>query len=181
MEKFLELFAVFIRNHTNVSTNIQDKFLISAIREALDIDLQETIGTKLYEELIRITENEAEIRENEMFMDLLTYTKYFVAYITVARLAVISSVKIDNIGLNKTSDEHVESLDMSDVFSIEDHYYNKADVYKNRLQKFICANKSYFKEWLSNTKLDEIKENLYSTATSSIWLGGARGKKYIKK
>lgn len=167
---------MFIRKHTNVSDNIQDKFLISAIREALEIDLQELLGTKLYNELLSLIESDT-IEHNEKFVKLLTNVKYYLAYITIARLAVISSVKIDNIGLNKTSDEHVESLDMEDVFSVEDHYYNKADTYKTRTQKYILANRSYFNQWLSCNKLDEIHANLHSASRCNIWLGGARSKK----
>lgn len=181
MEKFLELFGTFVRNHTNVSSNIQDKFLISAIREALDIDYQEIIGTRLFLKMVELVESD-EIKDegNEKFMELLKYSKYFIAYTTVARLAVISSVKIDNIGLNRTEDEKVKGLDLTDVFSVEDFYYNKADVYKNRLQNYLCQNHKYFSKWLTNSKIDEIKTNLYSAASCNIFLGGPRGKKNIK-
>lgn len=177
MDKFFNLFAVFVRNHTNISTNIQDKFLISAIREAADIDLQETIGTKLYNKFIELIETET-ITDYDKFLSLLKYIKYYIAYSTIARLSVISSVKIDNIGLNKTSDEHVENLDISDVFTIEDYYYNKAGVYKMKIQKYIWANHSYFSEWLNNSSIDEIKANLNSASKTGIWLGGAKGKIY---
>lgn len=169
----LNLFADFIRKHSNVSSNIQDKFLITAIRESIDIDLQEVIGTKLLDKLSEFMVSED---EDEIFSELLNIVKYFVSYTTIARLAVISSVKIDNIGLNRTEDEKIKSLDMSDVFSVESFYYNKSDVYKRKIQKFIWANRKFFSTWLTNYALDEIKANLYSAASCNIFLGGARSK-----
>ena len=37
----------FIRATTNISNNLQDKYLHSAIREATDIDFEEIIGGKM--------------------------------------------------------------------------------------------------------------------------------------
>lgn len=177
-EKTIELLCDFVRKHTNISTNMQDKFLGTAVRETIDIDVTETLGSALTKKMCEIIE--ANNTEDEMFTKLINYAKYYISYSTIARLVVISSIKLDNIGANKTSDDKVEPLDTDDVFAMESFYYNKADVYKKKLQKYILANKTYFSEWLKCSIYDE-NPQLYSSSTCNIFLGGDRGKTNIKK
>lgn len=165
-----------VRTLTNMSTNMQDKFLISAIREASDMDFQEVVGTNLYNKLKELVANDEIIEiKNKYYKGLLDIAKYFLAYTVIARIVVISSIKLDNIGANITSDDKANTIDVKDVFSIEDHYYNKADFYKKRVQDYILANRQHFKE-LNSYEIDKIQANLYSAASSNIWLGGIRGK-----
>lgn len=181
-----EIFLIspnFVRTQTNMSSNMQDKFLLSAIREAQDIDLQQIIGTKLYNRLLELVANDTigDI-ENHNYKELVDKSRYFLAYSVISRVIVIASVKVDNVGANQTSDEHVDPISVNDVFKLEDYYNNKADHYKNMLQKFLIKNHSNYPE-LCSYDIDEIKSNLYSAASCNVWLGGRRGKqtKYISK
>ena len=66
----------FIRTVTNVSSNLQDKFLESAIREACDVDYQETVGTSLYNALKeKIADNTILNIENIHYKELLDISK----------------------------------------------------------------------------------------------------------
>lgn len=167
----------FIRSTTNISNNLQDKYLHSAIRETTDIDLDEVIGSKLLnkiKDLVRTGEIKTE--ENKKYKDLLDSAKYFLAYSAISRIVVISSAKIDNAGLSQSSDDHIESLDIKEIFQLEKHYTNKADVYKKKLQKFILKNINDYPELCADWY--DTLPNLSSSASTAIWLGGARGKSY---
>ena len=48
----------FVRTNTNISTNLQDKFIQSAIREATDIDFQEISGSNLLIKLKKIIDKD---------------------------------------------------------------------------------------------------------------------------
>lgn len=166
----------FIKRNTNLSSNIQDKFLLSAIREASDIDYQEMVGTALYERLKALVGNDEIANEEYVhYRQLLEISKYFLSYSVMSRVCVIASVKIDNIGANQTSDERVQPLGMKDVFTMENYYHNKADFYKKRVQSYLLNNKDYLKE-LEECKCNDIRANLRSASHCNIWLGGARSK-----
>lgn len=162
----------FVRSNTNVSKNIQDKFIQSAVREATDIDFEQIVGADLLDKLKNlILKNEVGLPVNRKYKKLLEISKYFLAYSAVTRLIVISSVKIDNIGANVTNDDKATTIDFDDLFRLEKYYQNKADVYKKKIQDYLHKNKSDFEE------LNYVQDsNLYSAASTGIWLGGARGK-----
>lgn len=166
----------FVRSNTNISSNLQDKFIQSAVREATDIDFEELVGTNLLNKLKELIEKqEVNAPENRIYKKLLDIAKYYLAYCAVARLVVISSVKIDNIGANVTSDNNVQSLDFDDVFRLEKYYQNKADVYKKKVQVFLQKNVNEIPE-LQQDDCRDIQANVYSAASTGLWLGGARGK-----
>lgn len=177
MEKVYLVSANFIRSLTNISNSTQDKFLASAIRETQDIDLTEVLGSKLVKRLCDLVSSGEIVEvENKDYKELLDNTQYFMAYSTVSKLCLITTVKIDNIGVNTTADEKVNPLTLADVFKIENYYTNKADYYKKRLQDYLLANKDKYIELKGCSKY-EVNPTLHSAASSPIFLGGARGRK----
>lgn len=168
----------FIRSTTNISNNLQDKYLHSAIRESTDIDLEEVVGTKMLKKLKElVSTGDIQKEENEIYKDLLDAAKYFLAYSTISRVVVISSAKIDNFGLSQAEDDHIQALDMKEVFQLEKYYTNKADVYRKKLQDFVKKNLSDLPE-ITDYDCYDTEANLNSAASCSIWLGGARSRSY---
>ena len=172
--------ADFVRNNSNVSNNIQDKFLLAAIRETQDMDFQTLTGQKLYEKLKNLVYQHAveksEWPENDIYKQILEIAKYYLVYNVLARTVVISSIKLDNIGANMNNDEHVQNLSMNEVFKMEAYYKNKADFYGKRLQDFLHENFNKIPELKGNSEF-EIQPNINNIGSNSVfWLGGARGK-----
>lgn len=168
----------FIRERTNVSGNIQDKFLQSAIRETQDINYREIIGDKLLEHILTLKETgEIDNEENIVFKNLVKMSKYYLAYMVIARLTVISGIKIDNVGPSRTSDENIEPIDIQDIFRLEKHYINIADTYCKKIQNYIKENYSLLAKYLTNTCYNT-NTNTYSAASCGLWLGGSKGKIY---
>lgn len=164
----------FVKSTTNISDNVQGKFLGPAIRETQQIDLQGVIGTAMLNKLCDLVSGGTiSSPENAAYKELLDNCQYFMAYSVVAKLVVISAVKIDNMGPNTTYDDKIQNLGLNDTFLIEDYYINKADWYKKRLQEYILANKSNLPE-ITENKCHDIHANLYSAASGGLWLGGAR-------
>lgn len=129
----------FIRASSNISTNMQDKFLETCIAEASDIDLNETIGDKLYNDLSNMIGNKTiDKPENEKYKNLLGIIKYFLEYCVLSRIIIVSSIKLDNAGANQSTDEHIEAVSVDDCFHLEQYYRKKADYYKKKVQKYIC-------------------------------------------
>lgn len=176
MENILLTSSTFIKTTTNADDNLSDKFLQSAIREAQDVDLQEVIGTKMLNKLKELVSNDSIYNAKyEFHKELLDIAQYFLAYVAIANVIVKTTYKISNIGANTTTDENVQIPKMSDIFQLRDYYLHKADNYRLKLQHFILNNISFLPE-ISNNKCRAITSHLYSSATSNVFLGGARGK-----
>ena len=128
MKDILFTTADFIRSVTIVSDNLQDKYILSSIREAQDIEFQQVVGTRLYNRLKLMVEDETILLDyNEHYRELLDKAQYFIAYQTLANLTVNSTYKINNIGLNTISDDNVSTPSLTDTFKLSKYYTDKAD------------------------------------------------------
>ena len=162
-----------VKQITNVSDNIEGKVLGPAIIEAGNA-LRDIVGDTLCDKLEElILSGGIELDESFNYKLLLEKAQYFLAYTAAANVAVLTAVKVDNFGVSRSTDEHIESLSLSDVFTISEHYQKKADEYCGKLQNWILKNKKKFPE-LTENQCNDIKANLYSAASCGIWLGGTR-------
>ncbi len=176
MKDILFTTADFIRSVTIVSDNLQDKYILSSIREAQDIEFQQVVGTRLYNRLKMMVEDESILFDfNVHYRELLDKAQYFIAYQTLANLTVNSTYKINNVGLNTISDDNVSTPSLTDTFKLAKYYTDKADHYKMMLQNWLLKNKSYFPELLKSD-ISELSANVHSAASCNVFLGGARGK-----
>lgn len=176
MQNVLLTSSTFIKSITNISDNISDKMLLPSIRESQEIDLKQVIGENLLDrikELVR--ENEINNVENAAYKDVLEKCQYFLAYQTVSRLCVMVSYKIDAIGVSRTRDDNIDYASLAEVMQMEQYYVEKADFFKLELQNFCLANRQALPE-LRECDCYKIHSNLYATASSGLFLGGARGK-----
>lgn len=163
-----------VKSVSNISDNVQGKYVGPALRETQEVDLTELMGEAMVDKLTSLVGDETiGEAENAAYKALLDNAQYFMAYTVVARLIPIVSFKIDNMGANQTSDDKISPLSMDDVFRLERLYQDKADWYKMRLQKYILKHRSDLPEINENQCLD-IESNLYSAASTGMFLGGPR-------
>lgn len=182
----------FVKSVVPISDNVSDKYLIPALREAQEQGLRFILGDSLYKKLKWcIKENafrgafsgedynddyEKDKGGNPQYKELLDKCQFYLAYKAVSELAYKVAYKIGNIGVVKTSDENIQNASLVEISNTKEYYSSKADHYASDIQRFLLANKALFPE-LSEYKANEIRSNLYSSATCGVWLGGARGKK----
>lgn len=166
-----------VKNITNINDNINGKLLECAIREACDEGLQCILGQKLYEKLQELIENNTiKLPINEIYKDILDKAQYYLAYTVAQDITLMTYAKIDNAGVRTIKDEHSDTVDWGDAVVIADIYQKKADFYCRRLQDFLWRNRNDYRPYLQDNTIRQIKSNLYSSASSGIWLGGPRGK-----
>lgn len=170
--------AEFIKSATNCSDNINEKVMQTAIREAQEINLKSVIGTKMLNKLKKLIDCGSIYKGRyQAYRLLLNECQYFLAYTVLSKLCMITTFKIDNMGLAKTSDERIETLDVEDTLLIQDFYQKKADYFQMTLQNFILNNRIYLPE-ISENNCHDIHANLYSAASGGLWLGGRRGRSF---
>ena len=166
----------YVRGSTNIDKNVQSKYLLSSIREAQEVGLQEIFGGVLFKKLkTMVADGSIQDSGNTAYKTLIEESQLYLAYQTIVNLCLVCSVKISNGGLEITSDENLTSLNVNDTFVIQEQYQKKADFFAKRLQQFILANIKDYPE-ISESKCNEMKANLYSAASTSVFLGGARGR-----
>lgn len=163
-----------IKSTTNIFENVNGNYLLPSIKLSQDIDLESVIGTKLLESLQQM------VYRNEfknIYKKLLdNYVQPYLTYSSIVRLIPTVSWKITNAGVMTTSDEKMNPTSANEVDKVKAYYQNIADTYKIKMQRFLIANHNDFPELNEGTTIECIRQNLYSSATSGLALGGARGK-----
>ena len=165
----------FVKSMTNISDNVQGSYIGPAIRESQDVDFQGIVGTALYKKLQELVEDGSiENDENAKYKELLDTAQYFLAYSAIVKIILLTSVKLDNFGASQATDDNIKSLDLEEVLKLQGIYQSKADFYAKRLQKYLSDNADFFPELCEQ---GDVKANLYSAASTGLFLGGQRGKK----
>ena len=95
-------------------------------------------------------------------------------------MCLITAVKISNGGLQQTSDENLTVLNITDTFTLQEQYQQKADFFAKRLQAYILDNISDLPEIDERTK-NGIRATLDSASSTNVWLGGRRNPARINR
>lgn len=165
-----------IKTYTHISDNISGDYILPAIHIAQRTDLEGIIGTALVSKLqTLIAEDTINYSENSYYKVLLDeYISDFLCYAAIKELIPMVSFKVNNVGAARTEEEKTSSVSFNEVFKLKDYYQDKADYFAMRMQKYLVANYNKFPE-LNDSTLENIKANIKSAASCSIWLGGERG------
>ena len=176
MTKILLISEDYIKTNSGLNDNVFGSYLTPAIREAQDIKLQSILGTALYKSLLEKVGNGA-IRNKDFkpYKTLLDdYVQVYLMYQTISDLVPIIGVKLTNLGVVVSNDEHVTNLSQSERGLVQTYYEQRAEFYGKRLQDFLKDNIGDYEEL---GICENIHPTLDSVAETGLWLGGIRGKK----
>lgn len=163
-----------VKKETPLDLNVSGEYLVTAIKTAQEIQLVEVIGTRLYDKLQSLVANNAVTEPYKTLLD--DYVANFLEWAVVADIIPVVSYKQTNAGVVTTDDEHIKNVEYAAIKLLQDDAIFKRDVYKKRMQEWLCKNYSAFEEFKS-CSCAEVKEQLYSSSTCPLWLGGRRGVK----
>lgn len=175
MSKVLLISEDTIKTYSGLNDNIFGKSLLPAIREAQEIGLQGIIGSCLYQRLCSMVEDGSiENQENSNYKSLLdNQIQYYLIYKVISDLIPIIGVKLGNIGVMVSNDEHMQNLSEDERSRVDTYYEYRADFYCKRLQEFLLANRELFAE-LKECDCNAMSANLDSASSIGLWLGGYR-------
>lgn len=176
MTKIFLISEDYIKTNSGLNDNVFGTYLTPAIREAQDIKLQPILGSALYKSLLEKVQNGA-IRNDDFkpYKTLLDeYVQIYLMYQTISDLVPIIGVKLTNLGVVISNDEHLTNLTQNERELVQTYYAQRAEFYAKRLQNYLKENKEDFKEFKECT---DIHPTLDSSASTSIFLGGPRGYK----
>lgn len=168
----------YIKTYTPVTENLDGDYITSAVFLVQDMELETTIGTSLTNKIYELVDSgEISNTENKPYKALLDgYIQPMVANYTIVHLIQNTAIKMTNFGVMKSEDEKMVNVSKEEVKQAQDYYTHIGDYYKKNLQNYLITNSATYPELNENNTVDKIKKNLYSAASSNIWLGGERGK-----
>lgn len=170
----------FIRLNSNISDNCNSKVLATGIREVQEDELMEILGQLLIEKLQTLVENNTINDDaNSIYKEILDRSQMFITYRVIAEVTMMFSFKIDNAGVVQSRDEYIDSVGIDDILTLKNHYDTKASHYAYLLQNFLMSNLSEIPE-LTEFQAWKIRSTLYSAASPSVFLGGARGRGWFR-
>lgn len=176
MAEILLTSETFVKSVTNISDNIAGKYLLPSMREAQEVGLRGILGDCLFARLKDlVASGDINVSDYAAYKDLLDRAQYFLAYSTVVELCDKVSYKIGNFGVAKSNDENLAVVAHEEMVGQQLYYQSKADGNRRRLQRWILGNKASFPE-LRACDCAAMQANLRSSASSGLFLGGARGK-----
>lgn len=161
----------FVKGVLAISDNIDGKYMLPAIREAQEVELRKIWGADLLEKVKTLVKNGTISQvANATYKSLvdLPFTQYFLAYTAGCKVQPKVAFKIGNFGVTKTTDEHLQSVSMQELSFTMKEYQNNADDNCKNMQEWMRKNCQGLPE-LGGSEL-------FSAASTGIWLGGKRGK-----
>lgn len=180
MKKILFISPSTVKALTNIDDNTDEKLLVSAIKQAQDEGIRQVYGDNLYGKVEQCIANGFEDEEDMKYRTLLDESAQYLASLTVVKLLPMVSVKISNVGAYQTDDENISSLGVAQTFEMVDYYTHLSDRQKDILQRWLLTHENDYPE-LGACQCQAIRSNLYSAASSHLWLGGARGRRNWRK
>ena len=168
-----------VKQITNCNDNVFAEYIGTAISTAQDIGLQGVIGSCLYERICdMVSDGSITDSGNTAYKYLLdNQIRYYLAWKVIADIIPVVAVKINNGGAVLNTDEHRNHLSQKDFDLLVSHYQDICDSYRLMLQNYLKAYGDLFPE-LADCGCGGIKPNLDSSNSSSVWLGGFRGRIY---
>ena len=175
MNKVLLCSEDYIKTNSALNDNLWGKFLLPAIREAQDINLQMYLGECLYKRIIgMVADGSITAETNEVYKVLLDdYIQPFLLYQVQANIIPTINVKLGNIGSVVSNDEHISTLSQANIDLVQSDFQHKADFYAQRILNFILNHSSEFN--LDECACKELNAHLNSAASTCLWLGGLSG------
>ena len=175
MNKILLVSEDFVKTNSSLNDNLWGKFLLPAIREAQDINLQIYLGECLYKTILgMVQDGSITASTNESYKALLDdYVQPYLLYQVQANIIPTINVKLGNIGSVVSNDEHIATLSQGNIDLVQRDFQLKADFYAQRMLNFILNHSSEFN--LNECACRSLRAHLDSSASTTIWLGGLSG------
>lgn len=134
-----------LREESLINDNVDSSFILSAIRTAQDINLQEVIGTALFNSLKdQVVTGTFKSPYYERLMD--EFIQPYLVNQIMSAIVIPIHYKFRNAGIVTNNDQHFQSSQLKDVEYVKTHYEHLAVFNANRIVEFLINNKEQFDE-----------------------------------
>lgn len=165
---------VMLKERTAVHGNIDPKLIYPEIKVAQDMFIEKLLGTSLYNKLLDLIDSGTlSDPSNTDYKTLLDrYIVDALLYYTMMTLVTTTSFQIWNKGVVRKQGVDTELPSMSEIVDLSNLYRNRAELYAERLRKYLRQNASTkFPEYLNpGNGIDDTHPSGHAY-TTSIYLG----------
>ena len=152
---------------TYLNDNIDNNLLTLSIIESQDIELQNIMGTNLYESYLYKIEND-EIRASDLFSALDKHAFKVVLYSSINRSLLKMLIKFNNKNIGIKNSDNTEPIDIQTYNLIKSEIKNDFEYYSQRLIDFLNENGTDFEDFDTEDECDEINPNKKSNYSCGI-------------
>lgn len=144
-----------LKKESTIDLNVEDNLLESSILNAQNIDIQAIIGTKLYEEIIRLVETDEITGSTQEIIDIreLTFDWIYYTHVnyTLYRCLPFIATSFRNIGLVNNSSDSSTPISKEVYNSLKNNIENDVDYYANKLKDYLCDFFDKYPDYVCNT------------------------------
>ncbi len=185
----------YVKSRSAVMDNVEDKFIRNNILEAQDINIQYTIGSELYEDVLSGFTNYqeailtgvtgitvADYVSAEYLTLVDNYVQPALLYYTLYQSMFNLYSKITNKGIVTQTSDYSETISDAMFNRIRADYENKAEYYAERLMEFLLANQEDYPMFLNhNSDIDTIEPETGTNFFSGMYLKSGKSDCYFDK
>ncbi len=139
MDDTILLRANTLAKYTPINGNVDPDLYKSCVLDAQRTRLEEILGEELYNKIV------TDFNADDLTGDYLElYNNYIVPFLihqSAAEYLLIGAYKIGNNGIFKTAPDNATAVDKVEVDYLVQNQRNKADMYKERMQRWLCKNR----------------------------------------
>lgn len=177
----------YVKERSSVMDNVEDKFIRNNILEAQDLNIQYSIGSELYEDILSgftdyqiavtsgVTGTTVSDYVSEANLNLVdNYIQPTLLYYTLYQSMFNLYSKITNKGIVTQTSDYSETISDTMFNKIRDDYHNKAEFYAERMMNFLLANTETYPLFLNHqSDIDTIEPETDTNYFSGWYLGGS--------
>jgi len=134
--------STFLKEHTPINENVDDKILKNAIQEAQEIYIRDVIGSGIYNELQTQAFNNTLSTANKTLLD--SYIAPCLKYYTLTESMLPMTFKMLNKTLGTRTSDNTQPVTIDEMTMVERRYRDKAEYYAQRLREFLQANSTIY-------------------------------------
>jgi len=172
--KPLFISAATIKKYGIIENNVDDKLIAQTIMFVQDIQLQQVIGSDLYNEICdQINDSNLTALNTTLLND---YIADYLINAVAAEGAVTFNYRIANKGIVTQSSETQQPVSQREVELLQKTYQRRADFYSKRLFGYLQENNTDYPLWLNGNNEAQDLEARKPTYGTGFYLGTDRRK-----
>lgn len=154
MNNILLISENVLKSYSYIGENVQANELRYAILTSQNVEIQETLGTKLYNKILDLVDNnDINLPQYSNYKDLLDkYIQPTLIGFSIFRALDNFIVKFLSIGLVSNQSEQGSRVEFKTYLQLKTNVKDDAEFSNNYLRRYLIFNSSLFPEYTDNQK-----------------------------
>ena len=148
----------YLKEYSIINGNTDMKVITPTIQLVQDIYVHPLIGTKLYNEIIGQIDNNTVTTLNQTLLD--SYIIPTMLWYLLCECTPVFKYRYMNKGVMVKNSDNSQPADLNEIQFLMDKWKNNAELYAERVTRFLRKNIADYPLYYQNMYYDEIKPNM---------------------